>query len=131
MRLNPIAGTPLRDGFNFAQTIFDDYGRPYGQGLNAIVGASGRAVAGAPGFLLPGRVSNTPAEWRPIRCPSASRSPTSMLCRSLPCPASRSRISSAPFEAYVALKSHNWELSFGQQSLLWSPDSRRLAALVE
>ena len=25
-------------------------------------------------------------------------------------------------EAYVALNVHNWELSFGQQSLLWSPD---------
>ena len=39
-RLMGIGGTPLRDSFHLGQTIENDYGRPYGPGLNAIVGFS-------------------------------------------------------------------------------------------
>ena len=40
-RFTDIAGTPLRDGFHFGQTLVDDYGRPYGEGANSITGLSG------------------------------------------------------------------------------------------
>jgi hypothetical protein len=53
-RVTGIAGTPLRDGYHFGQTIIDDYGRPYGQGLNAITGASARAEAGPFAFYVRG-----------------------------------------------------------------------------
>ena len=56
-RATEISGMPLRDSYDFAQTIYDDFGRPYGQGFNAIVGAAGRAEAWAVGLLLPWRVS--------------------------------------------------------------------------
>ncbi len=41
MRSMQIAGTPLRDSYHFGQTFVNDFGRPYGQGFNAISGASG------------------------------------------------------------------------------------------
>lgn len=40
-RSTQIGGTPLRDSYHFGQTIVNDFGRPYGQGFNAISGASG------------------------------------------------------------------------------------------
>jgi hypothetical protein len=45
-----ISGTPLRDSFHLGQSIINDYGRPYENGLNNYTGASGYASAGR--FLL-------------------------------------------------------------------------------
>ncbi len=45
-----ISGTPLRDSFHLGQTIINDYGRPYANGLNNYSGASGYVSAGR--FLL-------------------------------------------------------------------------------
>lgn len=41
-----ISGTPLRDSFHLGQSIVNDYGRPYANGLNNYSGASGYASAG-------------------------------------------------------------------------------------
>ena len=46
MRATNISGTPLTDGYHFAQTIINDYGRPYWTGFNSITGATAYAVAG-------------------------------------------------------------------------------------
>ncbi len=42
-----IAGAPLTDGYHFAQTLTNDYGRPYGSGANIYTGISGRAAYGS------------------------------------------------------------------------------------
>src|SRR5205807_8360817 len=41
-----ISGQPLADDYHFAKTMVDDFGRPFGQGANAITGISSRTVAG-------------------------------------------------------------------------------------
>ena len=41
-----ISGTPLDDSFHLGQTIVNDYGRPYQNGLNNESGLSGYATAG-------------------------------------------------------------------------------------
>ena len=41
-----IAGYPITDGYHFAETLVNNYGRPFGQGLNSYTGASVRATAG-------------------------------------------------------------------------------------
>lgn len=46
LRTTGIAGRPLRDGYHFGQTLINDFGRPYGKGLNAITGITAHAVAG-------------------------------------------------------------------------------------
>jgi len=45
-----ISGTPLRDSFHLGQTVINDFGRPYANGLDSYTGASGYAIAGR--FLL-------------------------------------------------------------------------------
>ena len=39
-RTEYISGLPLRDGYHFAQTQINDFGRPYGQGWNTVNGFS-------------------------------------------------------------------------------------------
>ena len=121
VRFTSIAGRPLRDSFDFAQTLYDDYGRPYGQGPNAIAGFSSRAETGPLAFYFRGEyqyssgiVPYTPAQSQQIAnfnflpVDSVPRFPQQSQFRTI--------------EAYVALNVHNWQLSFGQQSLYWSPD---------
>jgi len=45
-----ISGTPLHDSFHLGQSIINDYGRPYENGLNNYTGIGGYASAGR--FLL-------------------------------------------------------------------------------
>jgi membrane-associated phospholipid phosphatase len=45
-RFEGISGPPLRDGFHFASTIVNDYGRPYAGGFNNITGLSAHTSAG-------------------------------------------------------------------------------------
>ena len=37
-RYTNISGEPLDDGYNFGQTIINDFGRPYAEGNNVIAG---------------------------------------------------------------------------------------------
>ena len=60
-RITAIAGQPLTDGYHFAETLINDYGRPYGQGFNAIAGASGHADAGMLSFSFQGEYQRAPA----------------------------------------------------------------------
>ncbi len=45
-RTEYISGTPLRDGYHFAQTQINDFGRPYGEGWNTVNGFSAYANDG-------------------------------------------------------------------------------------
>jgi hypothetical protein len=120
-RVTGISGTPLRDGFHFSQTIVNDFGRPFGKGVNSYDGLSGRAEFGPLAVYLRGEYqyasvipgysaetqqyisSNefTPAGWN-LRFGTTSRLKT--------------------VEVYVSLSLANWQFSFGQQSLWWAPD---------
>jgi membrane-associated phospholipid phosphatase len=120
-RATQISGRPLRDSFHFAQTIYDDYGRPYGQGLNGILGFSGRAEAGPVAFYVQGEyqhsaaiASYSPATQQAIA--NADQLPLNSV------PAFPSANQFRPIEAYVALNIANWQVSFGQQSAWWGPD---------
>src|SRR6266478_8209951 len=46
-RTEYISGMPLTNGYNFAQTQINDFGRPYGQGWNTVNGFSTYATRGA------------------------------------------------------------------------------------
>jgi membrane-associated phospholipid phosphatase len=119
-RATPIEGKPLRDSFDFAQTIYDDYGRPYGQGFNAVAGVSTRAEAGPVAFYFRGeyQYSSGMAPYTPSVSQQIA-SFNSLPVNSVPIFPEQSRFRT--IEAYVALDVHNWQLSFGQQSLYWSP----------
>jgi hypothetical protein len=120
-RFTDIAGTPLRDGFNFGQTLVDDYGRPYGEGANSITGLSGRAEAGPLSVYIRGEYQYASAI--PLYSESAQQAiaaydglPFGWNLRL----GETSRVRT--IEAYASLNLRNWQLSFGQQALWWGPD---------
>jgi membrane-associated phospholipid phosphatase len=60
-RVMEISGSPLRDGYHFAQTVVNDYGRPFGEGINLIAGASASAEAGPVAFYARGEYQQAPS----------------------------------------------------------------------
>jgi hypothetical protein len=60
-RLLGISGPPLRDGYHFGQSIINDYGRPFGEGVNVVSGADASAVAGPLAFYARGEYQRAPA----------------------------------------------------------------------
>ena len=60
-RATGIIGTPLRDAFNFGQTIVNDYGRPYWTGFNNVTGTTADAEAGPVAFYLRAEYQHAPA----------------------------------------------------------------------
>ena len=121
VRFEPIAGRPLYDGYHFAQTLYNDFGRPYGEGLNLVAGISGRAEAGPLAFYVRGEYQHSAS--MPNYSPELAQTITSY--DPLP-PNSVSNFNSVNrvrlLDAYVALNIANWELSAGQQSLWWGHD---------
>lgn len=56
-----IGGTPLRDSFHLGQTIVNDYGRPYQQGFNPVLGFSTRSEAGRFSLYVRGEFQHAPS----------------------------------------------------------------------
>jgi hypothetical protein len=56
-----LSGTPLRDGYNFGQTIVNDYGRPYWTGFNDVTGVTADAEAGPVAVYVRGEYQHAPA----------------------------------------------------------------------
>lgn len=56
-----ISGTPLRDSYHFAQTVVNDYGRPYWEGFNNVTGLIADAEAGPVSFYVQGEYQHAPA----------------------------------------------------------------------
>ncbi len=60
-RLADISGPPLRDGYHFGSTLINDFGRPFGEGLNSVTGASAQAVAGPFFAYIQGEYQHAPS----------------------------------------------------------------------
>ena len=119
-RFTGISGTPLRDGYHFAQTIVNDYGRPYAEGGNDVTGFSASAVAGPLSFSFrgeyqhaPGVISDAPSVLEAIAVedgvvtPLPDGSPTIDRFRLI--------------EGSIGLTLNNVKLSFGRQNLWLGP----------
>ena len=115
-----ISGKPLADGYHFAQTLTNNFGRPYGEGANFYAGAALRGVAGPLALYVRGEYQHSgsllplsPAAESAIAAadftPTASAGPVSNV--------SRFRI----IDAYGAFVFKNNQISFGKQSLWWGP----------
>jgi len=117
-RYTEISGRPLRDSFHFAQTLANDFGRPYGEGGNAISGVSANATVGP--FLLYMRgeyqYGSSNQEYTPAQAQQVAGSDL-LPVNSVPTFGKTSRL--RPIEVYVGLNLNDWQLTFGQQSLWW------------
>jgi membrane-associated phospholipid phosphatase len=123
-RATEIAGRALRDSYDTAQTLYNDFGRPYGRGFNTVDGASVRAELGPLAFYFRGEFQHASAlpnytQAQKQAIVNANLSPALPLS-SVPDFNGVNRFRS--IEAYVALNVHNWQFSFGQQNLYWGPD---------
>jgi len=119
-RFTGISGTPLRDGYHFAQTIVNDYGRPYAEGGNDVTGLSASAVAGPLSFSFRGEYQHAPgvisdpasvleaiAVEDGVVTPLPDGSPTIDRFRLI--------------EGSIGLTLNNVKLSFGRQNLWLGP----------
>jgi membrane-associated phospholipid phosphatase len=120
MGFTEISGKPLRDGYHFAQTIVNDYGRPYGEGFNPITGFSGSGVAGMFSFSLRGEYQHAP---------SVASDPPSVLQTTAvedgvvtPLPDGSPAINRFRLiEGSIGITFNNVKVSFGKQNLWLGP----------
>jgi hypothetical protein len=114
-RTTQISGTPLRDGYHFGQTIINDYGRPYGEGFNAVGGLTAHAEAGPLSISLQGEYQHSPAV---ASYPTSVLQATAAIDSTLPLANGTMQLDRFRLlDSTVALTFHNTQVSFGQQSL--------------
>ena len=117
-RTEHISGMPLADGYDFAQTQFNDFGRPYGEGWSTTSGFSSYATSGRWVAYVRGEVQTAPS------IPALPLSTREVIAGldllplqpATPHPAVTQ---AALLDAYVGLMFSDWEISFGRQSLWW------------
>jgi membrane-associated phospholipid phosphatase len=124
-RTEYISGRPLTNGYDFAQTQFDDFGRPYSQGGNTINGFSAYATSGPWVAYVRGEEQSAPGI---PALPLAAREAIEVYADRnqngphLPLQPGVSTPSVAQFQlldTYVGLMLSNYEITFGRQSLWW------------
>jgi hypothetical protein len=119
-RVMGISGQPLNDSYHFGQTDFNDYGRPYGEGANAIVGGSAWATQGRFAIYASGEYENAPG------APPYSAAVNNAIAVMDGNPVQSATFPSTSqfrlLDTYVSSNQANWIFSFGKQSLWWSPD---------
>jgi membrane-associated phospholipid phosphatase len=122
-----ISGMPLTDGYNFGQTQFDDFGRPYSGGWNTINGFSSYATSGPwVGYVRAEEQTAPSIPPLPLAAREAVQTYADMEQDGphLPLQPGTTKPSVRQFEileAYVGLMLSNWQVSFGKQSLSWGP----------
>ncbi len=119
-RFTGISGPPLTDGYHFGQTITNDYGRPYAEGLNTVTGLSARAEAGPLAFYFRGEFQHAPA-LAPVpdnvRAAIAANDQIPLLPAATPFATNRFRL----LDGYVSFGFSGFQISAGRQSLWWGP----------
>lgn len=120
-RVTGISGQPLTDGFNFGQTLTNNYGRPYQEGLNSADGFSAWATEGHLVAYVRAEYEHAPS------APALSESAREFISFSNGLP---SVAPATPFaatnrfqllDAYFGLNFSNWQITFGPQTLWWGP----------
>jgi capsule assembly protein Wzi/PAP2 superfamily protein len=121
-RFTGISGQPLNDGYHFGQTILNDYGRPFAEGVNNITGFSGWASEGRLVAYVRGEYQHAPSS--PALSDQARQFIAGADGVQLPVPPNTPAPAVDHFElldAYLAMNLENWQVSFGKQSLWWGP----------
>jgi hypothetical protein len=115
-----IAGPLLNDSYHFGQTWINDYGRPYGRGLNSIEGLKAHAEDGRFFAYIDGEYQHAPRQNTPSL---QTRELTSSLDDSplqVP-PVATATNRFRAIEAYAGVQFGDLEMSIGKQQLYWAP----------
>jgi Capsule assembly protein Wzi/PAP2 superfamily len=119
-RVTGISGKPLTDSYHFGQTISNDQGRPYEEGVSNVTGNSGWATYGRWVAYFRGEYQYAPGG------PAYSENVRDFIATAdsnpvQPATPIPTRSQYQPLDAYVGLTMSDWQLSYGQQSLWWGP----------
>jgi len=115
-----ITGAPLRDSFNFGQTIANDFGRPFNTGFNNATGFSA-LLSGGRFFAYvrdeyqhsPAYAGLTPAQQSFLKLQSGVLSPYWLATGTLD--------QFDLLDTYVGVRLSVFDVTFGKQSLWWGP----------
>jgi hypothetical protein len=122
VRSTKIAGEPLRDSFHFGQTFVNDYGRPYGQGFNAISGASGYVQERAGMLYVRGEYQHGASLGGPSAASiAAMASKDEVADNQVLTQGGPSVENPRLLDAYVGVSFGRWTGTLGKQSLWWGP----------
>ena len=116
-----IAGTPLRDGYNFGQTLANDFGRPFNEGYNNVSGFSAQAVRGRFFAYIRGEYQHSPAY---AGLTAAQQSYIEQLDGTPTAPYSQATGTVDQFDlldTYVGMRLGIFDVTAGKQSLWWGP----------
>lgn len=122
-RVTGISGEPLRDGYDFGQTLINDDGRPYAEGLNNVTGASGWFSDGPFVGYVQGEYQHAPSS------PALPNSAQQAIEQEEVLPAAPSATPTPAanqvdmLDGYVGMQVDNWEISIGKQEQWWGPDA--------
>jgi hypothetical protein len=119
-RTAAIARSPLNDALHFGQTIVNDFGRPYGAGVNEVAGLDAHAEAGPLAIYIRGELQRSPtADEYTLSTRNAIASVDGLPVQPGNTVASITRFTL--LDSYVALNVRDWQLSFGKESMSWGP----------
>lgn len=117
-RITAIAGKPLTDGYHFAETLVNDDGRPFGQGVNVYSGISLRATAGPFAAYVRGEIQRVPTTPFPDAQADQQIAIADFTTGAAAGPASnflRGRL----LDTSISFAFANNQLTFGKQTLWW------------
>lgn len=110
-----ISGAPLRDSYHFGQTLVNDYGRPYAEGVNTYDGFIAHAETGPFSFIVQGEFQHAPET--PAYPLSALQAIAATDSRGIQTNATAAVNRFRLLTSEVALTWRNTQFSFGNQSL--------------
>jgi hypothetical protein len=120
-RVTNISGQPLTDGNHFGQTITNDFGRPYQEGFNSVEGISAWTTSGRWAGYIRAEYQHSPSAPAQLLSARQFIASTDSL-PSVPAATPLAAVNQVQLlDAYAGLTFDNWQVSFGQQSLSWSP----------
>ncbi|MGO8814261.1 MAG: capsule assembly Wzi family protein [Terriglobia bacterium] len=116
-----IAGTPLRDGYNFGQTLWDDFGRPYNTGYNNVSGFSARAERGRFFAYIRGEYQFSPA-YAGLTASQQSSLEQMLGISSVPSSQATGTVDHFDLlDTYIGMRLGIFDIAAGKQSLWWGP----------
>ena len=115
-----ISGVPLNDSYHLGQTLADDFGRPYGHGLQQIIGFETRAEHGRFSLLVRGEYQRSPD----VPGYSAAVAGIIAIQDDNPIQTYTNRPATDEFrllDTYASVEFLGQQFSFGKQSYWWAP----------